>query len=42
MATKYGIDAFIAKAKAAASHKATRNTLFAIAGLVVVYLVLTH
>jgi len=39
MATKYGIDAFMEKAKNAAAHKATRNTLFAVAALVIVYLV---
>ena len=42
MATKYGIDAFIARAKSAAAHKATRNTLAAIAVLVIIYLVVNE
>jgi len=42
MATKYGMDAFMARAAMIAKHKATRNTLVAIVLVVIAYLVINE
>lgn len=42
MATKYGEEAFRALAAMKAAFKARRNTIFAVVGIIVVYLVLTE
>lgn len=42
MATRYGVDAFIGRAKMIAKHKATRNTIFAITLLIIGYLVINE
>lgn len=42
MATKYGLDAFMARAAMIAKHKATRNTLAAVVLVIIAYLVINE